>query len=318
MQARGGPLPRLVAATAIALPVATLVALAASRWWWADLLVHFRLQYLVLGCALAGAALLWRHRSVLLAALAVVVANAFPVASQIATVPEPLAFAPPSAPVRVAAANLLWRNSRHESALRWARESGADVLVFVEVDPRWRAALRGLVDRYPHGHFQQAPGRTGILVLSRWPLEAVMAGDPATPRMAMVDVQRPRGPWRLLAVHAHWPLGPGASRARARDLEAIAAAARLAPLPVVAIGDFNVSPLSPHFAALLVNGRLRDAAAGRGWQPTWPTFFPPLGIRIDHALVSEAVAVNSFERGRLEGSDHRPIVVDLGLPARKT
>jgi endonuclease/exonuclease/phosphatase (EEP) superfamily protein YafD len=68
---------------------------------------------------------------------------------------------------------------------------------------------------------------------------------------------------------------------------------------------------------MLADGRLHDAAAGRGWQATWPTFLPPLGIRIDHALVSGGIRVNSFQRGRLQGSDHRPIVVDLLLPAQR-
>jgi endonuclease/exonuclease/phosphatase (EEP) superfamily protein YafD len=130
----------------------------------------------------------------------------------------------------------------------------------------------------------------------------------------VIDVAMPRHPWRLIAVHASWPLGAAVSRERAADFAAIAAAARAASLPVVVAGDFNVSPWSPHFEALLRAGTLRDAAAGRGWQPSWPTFLPPFGIQIDHALVSASVQVNSFGRGRIQGSDHRPILVDLVLP----
>jgi endonuclease/exonuclease/phosphatase (EEP) superfamily protein YafD len=319
MQAPARLLFRGLGLLAVGLPVVSALALAAPRWWWADLLVHFRLQYCVLGVALALAAVFWRRASWLLAAALAVALNVAPVRAQLQSVPAPLAFAAPrdAAQFRIAAANLYFGNTRHAAALRWARESGADVLVFVEVDARWRPALRALTDRYPYVHPQQAHGRTDILVLSRWPIAAPAVESTPTSRMAVVDVQGPGATWRLLAVHANWPLGPAASRARAHDLKAVAATARVASVPVVAIGDFNVSPLSPHFAALLADGRLRDAAAGRGWQPTWPTFLPPLGIRIDHALVSDGVRVNSFRRGRLEGSDHRPIVVDLALPARR-
>ncbi len=307
------------AALAGVLPTVSLFALAAPRWWWADLFVHFRLQYLVLGAVLAGAALLWRRPAWLLAAVATIALNGAALRAPLHSQQSPLAFLPQRdvVPVRVAAANVFWRNMRHDAALRWARESGADVLVFVEVDARWQAALRALADRYPYEHLRQEPGRHhGVLVRSRWPLAAAAADAQPTPRMAALDVHGPNATWRLVAVHAHWPLGPGAARARARDLEAVAAVARAAPVPVVAIGDFNISPLSPHFAALLAQGQLRDAAADWGWQPTWPTFLPPLGIRIDHALVSDIVRVNSFRRGRLEGSDHRPILVDVALPAR--
>ncbi len=84
-------------------------------------------------------------------------------------------------------------------------------------------------------------------------------------------------------------------------------------LPLIALGDFNITPYSPHFRQLLVDGNLRSAAEGFGWQPTWPTFLPPAGIQIDHAFVSPKVAVQGFRRGASDGSDHRPIVIDLVL-----
>ncbi len=317
MQAPARRLVRGGNVLALGLPTVSLLALAASRWWWADLLVHFRLQYLALAVALTLVALLWRRASWLLAAALTVALNLGPVRAQVQQAPAPSASAAPKRPmpIRVAAANVYFGNSRYEAALRWARESGADVLVFVEVDARWRTALRALQDRYHYEHFRAVRYRDGILVLSRLPLMPGGTAMDSGSGLAVLDVHGPGSTWRLVAVHASWPLGPQVSRRRARDLEAVATAARTASVPVVAVGDFNVSPFSPHFAALLAGGRLRDAASGRGWQPTWPTFLPPFGIRIDHALVSEGVEVNSFRRGRLEGSDHRPIVVDLALPA---
>ena len=86
--------------------------------------------------------------------------------------------------------------------------------------------------------------------------------------------------------------------------------------PFMALGDLNVSPFSPQFATLLRRGGLRSAAAGHGWQPTWPSVFPPLGIQIDHALVSPEVRVMGFQRGPANGSDHRPIIVDVIIPGK--
>jgi endonuclease/exonuclease/phosphatase family metal-dependent hydrolase len=64
---------------------------------------------------------------------------------------------------------------------------------------------------------------------------------------------------------------------------------------------------------LLTDGRLRSAADGFGWQPTWPSFLLPAGIQIDHALVNSAATVRSFRRGAGMGSDHRPVIVDVVL-----
>jgi len=310
----------LLATLALVLPLASLLAWAAARFWWADLLVHFRPHYLLAGLLLLAVGLWQRRRSWQVAAVLTLLLNA-PTALQGGGGLLPRAQAQPMVaaagqPVRIAALNLLWRNTRHAAALDWARSSNADILVFVEVDPRWQQALAALRRDYPHAQSLQRAGHSGTLLLSRWPLLAATpldAGTVGTPEL-VVDVATPGGPLRVIAVHATWPLGPTVSAARAREFAAIAAAARSAARPVVAIGDFNVTPASPHFGALLARGQLRDAAAGYGWQPTWPSLLPLLGLRIDHALVSAQIAVNSFARGRVQGSDHRPILVDLRLP----
>lgn len=310
---------------AIGLVASSLLALVARWFWWADLLVHFRVQYVALALLL-GVLAAWRRRRVWLAAAAIaLLLNAPPVLRSWLLPPAHAvpAIAPAGdadarawARVRIGAANLLWHNRSHDDALRWARGADADVLVFVEVDPHWYVALQALRTRYPYEYAESRPGWSGTLVLSRWPLRHVARLDTGSPRTqdSVLDVLMPRHPWRLIAVHATWPLGPAVSGWRAADLAAIAATARASTLPVVATGDFNLSPWSPHFEALLRAGTLRDAAAGRGWQPTWPTFLPPLGIQIDHVLVSPSVAVNSFGVGTIEGSDHRPVLADLLLP----
>lgn len=314
----------LAVLAAIGLPVVSLLALGARWYWWADLCAHFRVQYAALALLLAGVAR-WRGRPAWLAAAALVfLLNAVPVLRAWLAPPADLVAARAVAGddrtrqplVRLGAANLLWHNRLHASAVEWARRSDADVLVFVEVDERWYEDLQALRPQYAYEYADLGFEHGGTLVLSRWPLRHVarLRADAGGAPNVVLDVAMPRHAWRLIAVHASWPLGARVSRERAADFGAIAAAARASALPVVAAGDFNVSPWSPHFEALLRAGTLRDAAAGRGWQPTWPTFFPPLGIQIDHALVSPSVRVNSFGRGRIEGSDHRPILVDLVLP----
>lgn len=301
-------------ATVAGLGAASLLAEFAAVWWLADLAVHFRVQYTLLAAVAAAAAVLLRRWGLLGAALLVLAAN-LPAASREllpAAPPGPGAATPaePAARLELAVANVWYRNPHPELALQWLEREQADVVFLMEVTPAWRSALRALEAAYPHGSYVAGPRGRGVLLLSRWPLS-----QPVVPRLEsgegralFVTVTHGGVPLRLALMHASWPFGPALSRARAADLAALAAEARAqAGRPLVVLGDLNVTALSPGFARLLADGALQDAAAGRGWQPTWPVAFPPLGIRIDHALVNAAVTVREYRRGPAIGSDHRPL-----------
>ena len=313
----------LLRAALIAALLASAVAWLAADWWVADLLTHFRLQYFAFAVLAAGVFAALRRTSWLMAALMTMLLNAMPAFDLLAApVAAPAARATGQAvlPVRVAAANLFWRSEEHAAVREWARRSGSDLLVFVEVSDLWARELEPLQDRWPHALRVLKPGHSGTLVLSRWPLRqtgVVSEHSRGTPD-PIVEVAMPGRPWRLLPIHANWPMGRRASAFRASDLQGLASVAAQRDRPLLAIGDFNLSPLSPHFTALLRDGRLQSASAGRGWQPTWPVFLPMMGIQIDHALVSPDIVVNSFRVSALKGSDHRPIVVDLGIPRQES
>jgi endonuclease/exonuclease/phosphatase family metal-dependent hydrolase len=86
-------------------------------------------------------------------------------------------------------------------------------------------------------------------------------------------------------------------------------------LPVVVLGDLNLSPDSPAFARLLGTSGLRDALQGPRWRPTWMAGFWPLALRIDHVLVNDDLCVEGTAVGGAIGSDHRPVSVRLRLRA---
>src|SRR5262245_25992548 len=83
--------------------------------------------------------------------------------------------------------------------------------------------------------------------------------------------------------------------------------------PVIMLGDFNCTPWSPAFAELEARSRLRNSQLGFGTNPTWPTYLPGMQLPIDHCLLSASlVAVDRFV-GPAFGSDHYPLVVDVGV-----
>jgi endonuclease/exonuclease/phosphatase (EEP) superfamily protein YafD len=88
--------------------------------------------------------------------------------------------------------------------------------------------------------------------------------------------------------------------------------------PLVVIGDFNATDDHRGLRRLLGLG-LHDAAVrrGKGLAMTWPRnrrLLPPL-VRPDRVLVDRRLAVTGYRLGTGRGSDHRPLVTDLAVPA---
>ena len=90
------------------------------------------------------------------------------------------------------------------------------------------------------------------------------------------------------------------------------------------VGDFNATPYSPRFRALLGKSGLSLAGPRWPWPWSWPAggalavFSRALagvvpGIPIDHVAVSGRFALSRHRYGPALGTDHHPIVVNLVL-----
>jgi endonuclease/exonuclease/phosphatase (EEP) superfamily protein YafD len=150
-------------------------------------------------------------------------------------------------------------------------------------------------------------------LLSRWPIDRIELHRPEGPDFPVLAARICEPVWPncllILALHAPRP-GPGGRRERQ-----LAFVARLAGTAgddrVVVVGDLNVTPFSPAFAALLGEGRLRDSLVGQGLQSSWLSRWLPFGLTLDHVLVGRGIEVLSRARGQQFGSDHSPIVIDI-------
>jgi endonuclease/exonuclease/phosphatase (EEP) superfamily protein YafD len=299
------------------LVLATALATTTSGAWLTDLAVHFRLQYAAL--ALLAFVLFAAARRPAFAAIAlgIAVTNGLVAAPLLVSRPAPAAVAPSEdgVPVRVAFLNVYYGNDEYRRVLDFVRADKPDAVVFAEVDAQWLRALAELKKDYPNEYATRGKYGRGVLLLSRLPIEkagVIAVSNDAEPALG-VTLNVHGKPLHLLGVHTNWPFGFRSRTSRDEQLAELALAAQSTPRPVVVIGDLNVSPFSPHFHRLLSVGRLKSAAEGFGWQPTWPEFMPPAGIQIDHALVSPDVQVRDFRRGAHVGSDHLPVIVDLTL-----
>ena len=304
----------LLNSAAAALVSATAAALLARSWWAFGLFSHFRLQYLVSAAALIPAALALRARTAAVVLAAVAATHAWTVKDLWLGGERAAA----GLPVRVASANV-WgpENPTPEKLLDFARTADPDLLIVVDAgSERWREVRAELGALYPH----RAPlgWRTGapILLFSRLPI-ASASEEPLNGRRPRLVSRVEIAGQTLTVVGVHpyspSPRSPGRSLLRNRELDAIAARVDETGRPVIVAGDFNVTPFSPHFRDLLSQARLRNAAAGQGWIGTWPNWFWPARVPIDHILVGGPLGVTSFRRGPFIGADHFPVIADLRL-----
>jgi endonuclease/exonuclease/phosphatase (EEP) superfamily protein YafD len=118
----------------------------------------------------------------------------------------------------------------------------------------------------------------------------------------------------VLAVHPPPPRHRDWWKLRNRQLEEIANLVRSHSGTWLVLGDLNTTPWAPSFRRLVRASGLVNSALGHGLDPTWPARWPwPLRIPIDHCLHSPALTTINRRVGPAIGSDHLPLIVDIGL-----
>ncbi|MFB4311409.1 endonuclease/exonuclease/phosphatase family protein [Actinomadura sp. GTD37] len=177
-----------------------------------------------------------------------------------------------------------WRE-RESAIISVLRAAAPDVLVLVEAwedDDETQAGRLGGALGLPHSVFRGgesgAPpgGRSGVAVLSRWPLGQV--GERRLGGRAGADgglsvharVDGPRGALHLFGAALGWKLGHSAQRQeQVRALGGYVRETTGRDAPVVVAGDFNADPDSDEIRML--TGRAAVAAPGVVFYDAWAT-----------------------------------------------
>jgi endonuclease/exonuclease/phosphatase (EEP) superfamily protein YafD len=306
-------LPRLARKIAIVLATLSLAGLLLGRFgtlaWPLDLPSHFRLQYAIV-LALSGVTLIgleprWFGIVSLIASAAcgfTFIRYTYGAESVAASAPQ----------LRVVSLNVWFRNRDDARIAHFLEASGADVIALQEMTVLRARELHELLPSYRYAFIERAQPH-GAAIFSRLPITDTGVVELAD---GGVNASRVELTWHdrqitLLGMHLHWPIG--AAALRDAEIEGLARFARSHAGPLVIVGDFNITPWSAAFGAAMTDAGLDDCARGRGWLPTWPSQFPPLGIRIDQCLVSADWEVIGARAGPRVGSDHLPMTYDLTL-----
>jgi endonuclease/exonuclease/phosphatase (EEP) superfamily protein YafD len=244
--------------------------------------------------------------------------------------------APPRTPVEIPAANdtklrvmsinVLWSNSRYDAVVKLVERENPDIVALQEVSRDWHTVIERLAPRYPH----VAPAdwrsmRSDNILLSRHPIRhSAVVVPPNQDRyrpFAHVDATIDVGgaPIRVLGVHPPLPAGAIYTGIRQVHLDYYANLAKTTETPLLIVGDFNITPYSPRFRAMLDAGGLRYVHLGWTWPRSWPSENYGRvqkyvrGFPIDHILTSRHFAVAAARALENVGSDHYPVAAELFL-----
>lgn len=241
--------------------------------------------------------------------------------------PFTLASAPPGAQrVRVVQFNALNVASANDDAfLAWLLDQDADLVALVDAPPALLQRSETLQARYPYQVAPQRGWHWPIVLLSKHPMRPA-ALAPNTKELSTSFVARrsvavtlPNGAEVLFtALHPYSPRNLPAWRRSLeivnRDGELLRNARERSGMPIIVAGDFNSTPTGRVFRTFARRSGLR--APGALPVGTWPASMPrPLGVAIDHVFASPDIIHLARTVGPAFRSDHRPIVVDLAVPA---
>jgi endonuclease/exonuclease/phosphatase (EEP) superfamily protein YafD len=218
--------------------------------------------------------------------------------------------------LRLVAANVLYKNTDFERMVDGVTALDADVIVAIEVTPEWRQRFRRLEGGFPHALDICVPDNLyGILILSRFPLTPRSSGigeDPL-PRHLAADLTIDGRTVTLVAIHPTNPLRISSAHRIPAEFDAVADLASGAPDDLILIGDCNAAGWSSYVQEL---ERKTGLANDRKVRPSWPIWLPPLvRLPLDHVWVRGRVSLLRAGLGPRLGSDHLPLVAEIGWRA---
>ncbi|MFK5955754.1 MAG: endonuclease/exonuclease/phosphatase family protein [Planctomycetota bacterium] len=297
---------RLKRVSAVALIALSSLTFFPGLPWWLELTTHFRPQIFIV--SLAGVLLLlWQRERVLAIALAsTVTAQALSLSFLFA---DTLTVAPEECDLTILSANVHLTNQDMESLVAMIEEQKPDVFSLIEINAKWVQALSHLKAEYPYQMTFADQGYFGILIWSRVPMDFEERDFAETGHPSILATTRTEKPLLLIATHPMPPMRKHFVAKRDAQLHAIADYLTAKTGPAVLLGDLNTTPWSHIFKQTCKTASLRSAL--HGWKPTWPTFFPPLGVPIDHVLVTQEVGIVFCKPQSGIGSDHLPLLTRL-------
>lgn len=224
----------------------------------------------------------------------------------------------PEKMIRLLISNVEMANDQHEKWLQTVREHDPDVILALEVDHAWIAAVSGL--EFTHRYSVRVPQQNcfGMALWSKLPLV-----DPQVKYLVQDDIPsihtgvrlRDGSEIRLYGLHPRPPEPVRNQDSEPRDLELLGVGREIGagtdPRPTIVAGDLNDVAWSRTTCRFLELSGLVDPRIGRGMYNSYNANNPLFRWPLDHVFHSKDFTLRSLRRLRNVGSDHFPMLIEL-------
>ena len=298
----------------LSLPLVALCLLAPTAGWWfpGEMAASAALHAAIL---LLPALIVWR-RSAWIGGGLLLVALCGALPSLLAAwEPRAAVAAVSGTTISVACANTYLYNEREvrPAAIAAALSGTPDIVVLAESIASVDRPLISL-QTYPYQLWQpqlRRKWRDCVVLLSRYPITSSTIHDADTQPFLQAELDVAGKPLHVIAVHVISPVSRAKLDERNAQLTNIGTLVASLNGPVLLLGDCNLTVASPAWRTLRERSGLRRAA-----QPepaTWPDFFGPFGITIDH-IIGRDLTLGTQTSFDIPGSDHRGLRGAVTLP----
>jgi endonuclease/exonuclease/phosphatase (EEP) superfamily protein YafD len=225
----------------------------------------------------------------------------------------------PERSFRLLIANVMLENDQPERLLEVIYDSDPDIVLVVETDARWAAALSVLRNGYPHRVEQPQDNYYGLLLFSRLPLI-----EPAVKFLVQEDIPSVHTGLELRSgdhvfLHGLHPRPPEPLRdqnSTARDAELVLVGRAIRDAgdrPTIVAGDLNDVAWSATTELFVRLSGLLDPRVGRGFYNSFHADKLYLRYPLDHVFHSNHFTLTDLQILPHIGSDHFPVLIELCL-----
>lgn len=279
------------------------------NYWLLDLFSHFKVQYFIV-ITVGTIILFFKRKKIAYIFIPFIVALLLEI--------SPLYFGSKkndnlTSSTKIICINLLSSNRKFEDVVRYISEKSPDIIVLQEFTHSWQSMLEPKFQEYQYRYTIPREDNFGMTIYSRINVavfEELKIGNAGLPSIR-ADFLLGNTQVSLITTHPFPPIGADNFVSRNVQLSALGKLVAALENEVIVIGDLNTSSFSIHFKQLIADSQLVDSRKGFGLLTTWPTWFSPARITLDHCLVSRGISVNSRVVGDDIGSDHLPIFVEF-------
>lgn len=284
-----------------------------SELWWAEYFAHFQFHYWLGLMLLSLFYALTRQYRLMVFALTGCAANLIILIPFL--IPEAVTEMPQDRnAIRIASININSQNNKLDAMQDTLLKLDADVILLIEITSAQAGKIETLHQHYSHRLLDARDNSFGIAILSRLPFDSVSATTTIDDFSSVIEARlvKNHAPITILGVHFYAPVNREWMLKRNRQLHWLKTRLQQnGNEPALVIGDFNVSSYTHAFRDFVAQTNMLDSSKVFGRYSSWPDFLGPLGIPIDHALVSRRLNITQRRITTVTGTDHKAVTVDI-------